>query len=353
MQILVRVLCGVLGFGIAALALAVTVAFYSSYGTSDSTKYTFVALAVVSLAVKMLAPAAAATVSGFRLVQTALWLGFGAAVIFDSFGVAGYVEMTYGSKTGEAARYADDYKDAAAEVSRLETLYAEYASVLPTAEIETKLEAAEAIAGKCSARRAHTDNCRAVANLKTEQARADERDKREREWREAKSKFDKMEKPSVTADPQAAVIARIGSRIGATGLADFVAPIISILIFIFFEVVGPAMVFVALHSPPALKSGQSREAPAARGAPASPKRRARGAQTDADGVLAAFRAILDGTCSAPGVSASGRRIAGPQRRLGEALGISAAKLNRHLGELRAAGTISTRTVSEGTEIIIL
>lgn len=349
MKTLVRVASGVLGVVIALLALAVTISFYSTYGTSDSTKWTFISLAIVSMAVKLLAPAAAASMTGFRLVQLALWLGFGAAVIFDSFGVAGYVEMTYGAKTGQASRYADDYKSASEEVTKLEADYRAYAGERPTPEVAAALDAAKGVAGKCTPRRAHLDVCARVAALEQEQARADERDKREALWREAKAKFDKLDKPSVTADPQAAVIARIGSRIGVSKLELFVAPIISILIFIFFEVVGPALMFAALHT-----QGGSKTAPAPResGAPPAQNRRRTPARPTVD-VLAALRELLSGVRTAHGVTIEAGRIVGSQRAIGQALGISGAKANRHLGELKAAGTIDLRTGPQGTVIQIL
>jgi len=353
MQTVVRVLCGLLGIAIAALALIVTIEFYSSYGTSDGTQRTFIALAIVSMAIKLLAPAAAASVRGFRLVQAALWIGFGAAVIFDSFGVAGYVEMTYGSKSGEATRYADDYKKASATVTKLEADYQAYAATRPTGVIDSELSAAEALAGTCTKRRAHLDVCVKVSDLKTELASADERDKREANWRKAKTEFDAMKKPAVTADPQAAVISRIGSRIGADWLADFVAPIISILIFIFFEVVGPAAMFAALHGQAGAKPNSNRVDAASTPAKGARSRRTNGAPTTSDGVLTAFRALLAGSMSYPGVTATGNRIVCPQRTLGKALGISGSKVNQHLKALRDAGTISTRTVPEGTEIIVL
>lgn len=366
MQILVRVLCGILALAIAALALTVTVSFYSTYGNSGSTQSTFIALAFISAAIKLLAPAAAHLASKFRPVQVCLWLGFVAAVVFDSFGVAGYVEMTYGATTGEASRYADDYKEAGKEVSRLEGLYNEYAAQRPTAEVAAAVDsaklsakAANDVAGKCTPRRAHLDACVAasaadqeVGKLEQELARADERDKRERKWNEAKLKFDSMKKPSVTADPQAAVIARLGRRLGLDGLADFVAPIISVLIFIFFEVVGPALAYVALHGQGSVAPTAPKNAPAPRASAAGSRRRAAGAPQTADGVLAALRGLIAGG-GADGVAIEGGQLVSNQRALGKAVGISGAKMNRHLGELEAAGSIAKRTGPNGTVISIL
>lgn len=350
MPIQLRWVLGVAGVAIALAALAVNILFYSSYGTDETTRIVFTALAVISLALKILAPLAA----GYKpppLVAIALWASFAAAVAFDSLGTAGYIEMTYGTKTGEASRYADDYKDAGAEVSKLETLYQEYASERPTAEVAAEHTAAET-AGRCTAKRAHLDACKRVAELGAEKARAEERDKREREWRGAKSKFDTMQKPQIAADPQGAVFERLGSRIGFSDMKSFVAPIISILIFIFFEIGGPALIYVALHGQGDIKVASEprpRGADLARAPRESGRRRA---TATADGVLEALRSLIaSGGCA--GVSASGNRIVAPQRALGAAIGVSAAKLNRHLGELRAAGTISARTVPEGTEIIIL
>lgn len=342
---LTRVLCGVLATVIASVALVVSISFYSSYGTDDATQAVFIVLAVISAGVKFVAPAAAAGLRGFRFVQACLWVGFAAAVVFDSFGVAGYVEMTYGSKSGEASRYADDYKKASGDVSKLETEYRDYSATRPTAEVAAALEAAKGLAGNCGPRRAHMDVCKAVSDLEQEQARADERDKREKLWREAKAKFDKLTKPSVTADPQAAVIARLGSRIGFEGLSDFVALIISILIFIFFEVVGPALMFAALHGQSTKPEPKSVPAEAAR----KPAKRQAKSNPATSISLEALRALSSGD----GVAWRDGRLVASQRALGSALGISGATANKILGALRDAGSISTRTVPEGTEITFL
>jgi hypothetical protein len=344
---LTRVLCGVLATVIASVALVVSISFYSSYGTDDATQAVFIILAVISAGIKFVAPAAAAGLRGFRFVQACLWVGFAAAVVFDSFGVAGYVEITYGSKSGEASRYADDYKKASGDVSKLETEYQNYAATRPTAEVAAALEAAKGLAGNCGPRRAHLDVCKAVSDLEQEQARADERDKREKLWREAKAKFDKLTKPSVTADPQAAVIARLGSRIGFEGLGDFVALIISILIFIFFEVVGPSLMFAALHGQ---SSRKWHDNPAKAPEPArKPAKRQAKSSPATPSSLEALQAVEN----SDGVAWRDGRLVGSQRALGVALGVSGAKVNAILRELRDAGSISTRTVPDGTEISFL
>jgi len=344
-----RVVLGVAGVGIAIVALKINIAFYSSYGTDADTQLTFTALAIISLAIKLLAPAAAAYKPP-RAAVICLWVSFGAAVVFDSLGTAGYVELTYGSKTGEASRYADEYKKEGAEVSRLEAEYKVYAARRPTAVIASELEGAEALAGKCSERRAHLDVCQAVAKLKTELADADERDKRELEWKKAKIKFDSKEKPKIAADPQGAVFERLGSRIGLDGLKLYVALIISVLIFAFFELGGPALVYVALHTQgggaPVPQPVQSGATPAR----APRKRAAKGAMQPANGgSLAALRALSSGD----GVTWRDGRLVASQRALGSALGISGATANKILGALRDAGSISTRNVPEGTEITFL
>lgn len=338
-----RVVLGVAGVGIAIVALRINVAFYSSYGTDADTQLTFTALAFISLAIKLLAPAAAAYKPP-RAAVICLWLSFGAAVVFDSLGTAGYVELTYGSKTGEASRYADEYKKEGAEVSRLEAEYKVYAARRPTAVIASELEGAEALAGKCSERRAHLDVCQAVAKLKTELAGADERDKRELEWKKAKIKFDNKEKPKIAADPQGAVFERLGSRIGLDGLKSFVALIISILIFAFFELGGPALVYVALHT-------QGGVAPARAPPEAARKPTKRQAKSNpATSIsLGALKAVENGD----GVTWRDGRLVASQRALGSALGISGATANKILGALRDAGSISTRNVPEGTEITFL
>jgi hypothetical protein len=361
-----RVVLGIVGVLVALIALKINIAFYRSYGTDADTQWTFTALAVVSLAIKLLAPAAA-PYSPSKLATLCLWVSFVAAVAFDSLGTAGYVEMTYGTKTGQASRYADEYKKAGDNVSQLEKDYKAYAAERPTAEVAAALDAARLAvkaasdaAGKCTPRRAHLDACKAVADaerqaglVEQELARADERDKRERLWREAKVKFDELDKPKLAADPQGAVFERLGSRIGLVGLKSFVAVIISVLIFAFFELGGPALVYVALHTQGGSRPAQSRFIPAARPHTAGVKRQRTSAPADTNSVLAAFRALLDGSSSVPGVSASGRQLAGSQRALGKACGVSAAKLNRILRELRSAGTIATRTGPEGTVIEIL
>lgn len=346
-----RVVLVIVGVLIAALALIVNISFYSTYGTDDTTKGIFIALACVSLAVKLLAPAAAAYKPP-KFAAFCLWLGFVAAVAFDSLGTAGYVEMTYGSKTGEASRYAATYEAARKEVSKLEAALNEYAATRSTGEIETELKGAENAAGKCTAKRAHLDSCKRVSELKTEQARAAERDKRENEWREAKAKFDNMKKPQITADPQAAVFERIGSRIGADDLKSFVALFISVLIFIFFEVAGPALVFVGLHSQGITNSTPSRDRgrrPEA-SAPAPP-RASRSPRTDG-AILDTLRALI-AAGGAEGVTVRGSTIEGGQRALGAACGMSGAKMNHHLRGLSVAGKIALRTGPKGTVIDVL
>jgi hypothetical protein len=350
MHPLFRWLLGIVGVLIAAAALVVNVKFYSSYGTDTDTQLIFTALAVISLAIKLLAPAAA-PYSPSKLAAVCLWIGFAAAVIFDSLGTAGYMEMTYGTKTGEASRYADEYKKAADEVSQLETDYKSYAATRPTGVISTELEAAEAVAGKCPARRAHTDACMNVADLKTELAKADERDKREAEWKTAKLKFDSKDKPQIAADPQGAVFKRLGSRIGLDGLGSFVALIISILIFSFFELGGPALLYVAVHGQGGTKTAlppRDRDVDLAR---APRKSGSRGAPLSASGVLETLKALR--SSGAEGVTVDAGKLAGSQRALGKALGISGAKMNRHLSELKAAGSIDVRTGPNGTVISIL
>ena len=357
MHLAKRIALGLLAAAIALLALKTTVAFYSTYGADDDTKQTFIALAFVSLAIKLLAPSAASAFPRFHLAGIALWLGFFAAVVFDSYGVAGYVEMTYGSTTGEASRYADDYKTKGGKVDELHQKYKEYEAVRSTGEISAALDAAKGVAGKCSPRRAHLDVCIKVSDLEQELARADERDKRESEWRQVSAEFDKMKKPQIAADPQAAVAARIGRRIGFEGAADFVAPILSVLIFIFYEVVGPALMYAALEGtiklPVPKPARGAHETPAAR---TNPQRRARGssnAPATAGDIHAALLDLRSGAKNHQGVNARDGKLCGSQRTIGEALGISAATLNRHLGELRAAGTISTRTGPDGTVIEFL
>jgi hypothetical protein len=351
MPIWFRVVLGIVGVLVALIALKINIAFYSSYGTDADTQWTFTALAVVSLAIKLLAPAAA-PYSPSKLAAVCLWISFIAAVAFDSLGTAGYVEMTYGTKTGQASRYADEYKKAGDEVSRLETEYKSYAATRPTGVIETELEAAEAIAGKCPARRAHTDACKRVADLKTEQANADERDKRESEWRKAKSKFDSLDKPKLAADPQGAVFERLGSRIGLAGLKSFVAIIISILIFAFFELGGPALVYVALHGQGGAKPALPPRDGGASLARAPRKSANKAAPVTAIGVLETLRALI-AAGGAEGVAVDAGRIVGAQRAIGKACGVSAAKMNRHLSELKAAGSIDVRTGPNGTVISIL
>lgn len=346
-----RVVLVIVGALIAALALIVNISFYSTYGTDETTKRIFIALACVSLAVKLLAPAATAYKPP-KFAALCLWLGFIAAVAFDSLGTAGYVEMTYGSKTGEASRYAATYEAARKEVSKLEATFAEYAATRSTGEVETELKGAETAAGNCTAKRAHLDSCKLVASLRTEQARAVERDKRAVEWREAKSKFDSMEKPQLAADPQAAVFERIGSRIGADWLKSFVALFISILIFIFFEVAGPALVFVGLHSQGVTNSTRSDDRGRRSEAPTPARPRANRSPRTEGAMLDALRALV-AAGGAEGVTVEGSTIEGGQRALGAACGVSGAKMNHHLRDLYAAGKIALRTGPKGTVIEVL
>lgn len=346
-----RVVLGVLGVAIAAVALIINIKFYSSYGTDADTQWIFTALAVISLAIKLAAPAAA-SYSPSKLAAVCLWISFIAAVAFDSLGTAGYVEMTYGTKTGQASRYADEYKRAGENVSKLETEYKVYATERPTPEIVAALDAAKAVAGKCTPRRAHLDACTKIATLEQELARADERDKRESLWREAKAKFDKLDKPKLAADPQGAVFERLGSRIGLGGLKSFVALIISILIFAFFELGGPALVYVALHGQGERRankqSGAHEPAPSRA---AGRQRAAKGAPASNVGVLEQLKALA--ATGGVGLTTGPNQISGSQRALGEACGVSGAKMNRILAELQAAGSIALRTGPNGTVIRIL
>lgn len=349
-----RVLCGLVALALALVACTVTTTFYSSYGSDALEKGVFVTLAILSLAIKLVAPAAQAHMRGTP--RAMLWLGIAAAVTFDCFGTAGYVEMTRGAKVGTNVEDAHDYHDAKAAVDKAAELLAPYQATRGAAEIEADLKSARGEAGKCSPSRAYTDGCKRVAALEAESARSEERDKREAAVNEARDKLKGLKKPNATADPQGAVAAGILKRfgLGDAGAEKFVSAVISFLLFVFFEVVGPALAFAALHG----GGGRvvHRQAAVLRDPPARAPRARRNGKTAAspETVHLFLREIAAGARVAPDIRATGRKLYGPQRALGDACGgISGTAMNRILKTLELTGTIALNAGPSGTEIELL
>lgn len=359
MSLVLRILCGVIAVILAVLAFGITASFYSEYGRTAIECAVFVTLAGLSLAIKLVALPAAAGMNGHRLVQVCLWFGFGVAVLFDSFGVAGWVEATYGSKSGASSQYARDYEDAKAEVGRLRAAADKYAAVRATAIVAAELKAKTEAVGRCSPRRVHTDECQAVATLETERANAETRDAAEKEWRDKRERFESMKRPDVAADPQAAVIAKTLGRLGFQGAEGVVSPFLSFVFFVFFEVVAPALSFVAFRGGPAPVSKPPVSGRATglepRGGVAAPAQRRRTvrAPAAAGDYHAALRALRDGERDADGVLVRDGKVTGSQRALGAALGISGARFNRALKDLKATGAIAFRTSAKETVIDVL
>lgn len=350
-----RIVCGVIAVALSLIALYMTTAFYQTYGRDETEARVFVALAVCSMAIKLVAPSAAAMMRGHLAVQAALWVGFAAALCFDALGTGGYIEMTYGSKSGAVVIEAQDYQDAEGKRDAARTALEEYSDAKGSAaEAELALKSTKADAGNCTKGRAFTDACKAVTAAETVLARIAERDRRAAALAAVQSKLDRMTKPTAADDAQAAILDKLGSRIGWDGLGNFVTLIISVLIFLFFEIVAPAMSFAALHgsiSKPVHKPLESRaKPPDARGtAPPSKTRPPRGA---AD-VLSFLNELVAGSRTAPGIVVSGRRVCGAQRALGSAAGVSGAAINRQLAALRDAGAIALNTDGGRTEIELL
>jgi len=350
-----RVICGVIAVSLSLIALYMTTTFYATYGRDSAEATVFVALAVCSMAIKLVAPSAAAMMRGHIAVQIALWLGFGAALCFDALGTGGYIEMTYGAKSGAVVQEASDYKDAESKRNAAKTALEEYSDAKGSAtEAELALRVAKTEAGNCPKSRAHTDACKAVVAAETLIARIAERDRRASVLAKLESYLTTLNKPTAADDAQASILSKLGSRIGWEGLGDFVALIISVLIFLFFEIVAPAMSFAALHgsiSKPVVKPPENRARPPDTGRPA-PARRPRAAKGSGD-VFAFLSELVAGKQTAPGVAVSGRKVYGAQRAIGQALGVSGAAVNRQLTALHDAGAIALDTSGGRTEIELL
>ncbi|KWT72401.1 hypothetical protein APY04_0195 [Hyphomicrobium sulfonivorans] len=340
---------------LAGLALGLTLTFYTGYAQTTAEAVILVTLCAMSFATKFLAPAGVKYVRGHAVAQSLLWVGFAAAVVFDTFGTAGFWEMTYGMRASQITTASHAYNDAEAEKTRRQADVDEYADVRPTTEIKTELDSETVAAGNCNVRRAHTDACKTVAALKLELARAETRDRRREALTEASAKFDNLEKPAVAENPQRAVLSKIGGYIGVEDAGVFVAPILSVLTFIFVEIVAPTLFFVAVHGgsskPPAPVPRERYYAPAV--APA-PRRQRVQRCASAEDLLEFLRDVVDGARSVPGLTVNGRRVQGSQRAIGHACeGVSVTTINRHLAALRDAGAIALIAGRNGTEIEVL
>lgn len=350
-----RAAFGIIAVGLSLVALYMTTTFYATYGRDDAEAKVFIALAVFSLAIKLAAPSAAATLRGHYAWQLMLWAGVVGAIFFDALGTAGYVEMTYGSKSGAAVIEAKDYKDAESKRDAARNALNEYSDAKGSAaEAELAVTAAKAEAGNCK-RREHTDACKAIVAAETALARVAERDRRAAVLKSLEQNLTKLEKPTTASDPQAAILRKLGSRIGWDSLGDFVAVMLSVLMFLFFEIVAPAMAFAALHgsiSKPVVNPPESRARPPDK-PPAAAGRRPRAPRSSSDTVLILLNDLVAGSRSAPDISVSGRKVYGAQRAIGQALGVSGAAVNRQLTALRDAGTIAIDTSGGRTEIELL
>lgn len=349
-----RVLYGLVALGFSAIALYMSATFWMETGRSSTEANIFLALAALSTATKLLVPSAAAMVRGHLLLQLSLWAGFVGALCFDAIGTAGYVEMTYGAKSGAITQEAKDYKDAEGRRDDAKRSFEEYSDAKGSvAEADLALKSAKAEAGVCGKTRAHLDVCKAVTAAETVLARITERERRGATLAELQSKLDKLAKPSVSSDAQAAILAKLGSRIGWDGLPNFVTLIISVLIFLFFEIVAPTMSSIALRGgigKPAVKPPERRAKPPDADAP--PPRRPRAAKGSGD-VFAFLSELVAGSRSAPDIVVSGRKVYGAQRAIGQALGVSGAAVNRQLAALCAAGVVAMNTDGRRTEIELL
>jgi len=344
---------------LAALALGLTLTFYTGYAQTPAEAAILVTLCVMSFATKFLAPAGVKYVRGHVIVQLMLWVGFVAAVVFDSFGTAGFWEITYGTKSSAVITQADDYKKAEKAKADAADALSEYSGTRPTAEVQVELDNEKLAAGACTARRAHTDACKNVAALELELARAVTRDERQTTFKKAASEFDTMKKPSASANPQRAVLTKLGGYIGVSDAGSFVSPTLSVLTFIFVEIVAPTMFFVAVHggsSKPPLKIPDKPPAAPRLPLPVSSRRRSPAAPRGvaADGVLTFLAELVDGARTAPGLTVTGRRVSGSQRAIGQACaGLSGATVNRHLAALKDAGAIALSVGPGGTVIDVL
>jgi hypothetical protein len=350
MPIALRIVFGIVALVLTCAAGWANFAFYSSIATEAHAQVTFCAIAVCTALLKPSIPAAmsylpskGAKAIGYFIVVL--------AVAFDVIGALGYIEMTRSTATGVKIEASSDYQKSRAEVEELHELFKSYADTRATAEVNAELKAAKATAGNCE-KRAHTDACKAVAKLETEAARASARDERERKWQEARSEFDKLDKPIGAADPQAEALAKIARLIGFEGGGLFADYMFRVLIIIMFELGTPYAGYCALHSQAPVKPKSVAPTPSPGRAP--PARRPRAAKGSADAVLALLSDLVSGSRSAPGITVSGRKVYAAQRALGQACnGMSGAAINRHLAALEVAGAIALDTAGGRTEIELL
>lgn len=354
MPLYLKLFFGLMAISISLLALKANADFYSAtFATDEHSRLTYIGLAMATCAVKLSFPAGLAYVVGHRVLKAFGWFAVGCAVLFDVFGALGYMHQTRGVKIESHGIEAREYRDKGLEVQRLRERADAYNSSRPTAEVEAEHEAAKRLAATCDDRTAHLDRCKRPGILAAELARARERDKRETDWQTAKTAFENLTLPKGSADPQADAFGSILDRIGLGDGKVFVTLIFSILILVIFEVIPPIAAFLALYSPPDPKKVVRFDIADTCAPPAKPQRPTpKGKAAGGLDIVGGLEALLISGAAGLKIDASARRVEGSQRRIAEALGLSAARINRELEALVSAGKVKKSASPSGTVIIL-
>lgn len=348
MPLALRVFFGFLAVSVAGIALAANASFYgAAFATDEKSRWTYTAIAVATCLIKLTIPAGLSYVVGHRTLRGFAWLVIASAVAFDVMGAVGYMNQTRGVKIEGKGLEARKYNDKAEEVRRLKERADAYKDRRPTAVVEAERARALALAGGCTARQAHVERCAAPGILDIELAESKERDKRQAAYELAAKQFQNLTTPAGSADPQGDAFSSITGKIGVGDGGFFVTVIFSVLIIILFEVAPPVAAFLALYRIPSAK-----EAAAGERAPRKPVHKEPAQPAKRPDVAAGLEALLHGSAAGLSIDAAARRVEGSQSAMAKALGLSAAKVNRELKALAAAGRLTVTAGAGGTVIIL-
>lgn len=347
-----RVLLLLAALAASGLVCAMAATFYMSTADNTAAQSMYLGASLLSAFIKVAFPVALIVFTATWLQRAAAWLLVVCCILFDMLGVSGFVTMTRGAGVEARQGETQTYEQLRSEVKRLRTLADEMPRTRPTPVVAAELQAARAAAPNCSIRvNAGLDACQKLAGLDVEKAAADERDKREREWRAERDRLDKLPRPNeAAANPLATGVKPFADRLGipADTLADVV---VRVLLAVLLEAAPSLCSMFALQ---AAQPAQRLEAEAPQpdppaDEPEAPRRppAAVGGKVD---LLTVLEDIIAGRRKAPGVELSGAGVHTSARALARVASASPSGVNAALRTLQASGKVAAKSGPRGTYI---
>lgn len=359
----IRLILGGAALAVVAVAFANNAHFWSEQMKADpDAQRLYVGFSLLAGVLKVGIPAAIA------FYRTSLWrrkeltFVFLCALLFDVWSGFGYAQMTRQRAGAETSSHDQARARLKTEIADLEAkLHALPEGLRPVAVVATELKDAEKRT-RCTTRwRAQQPPCLAVAELRTEHASAEARETFDRQLTALRAQLAAV--PAArSSEPHVAVIANGLRNAGCSGCSDAAlgyvwgAVMLAILEFapsaLFWFVARPPPLPVApvaleqpKRKPAAPRATPPAPAPAASSAPPpAPQRRQ---QPAAPGSADVFPLLASAQADQAGW------IKSTQRAMADALGISAAEVNRQLMALETQGTIEKRAGRNGTAVRII